>query len=197
MDQRARLQRDGYILLRQAIAPDLLDSLRSAFDAGVKPADQWPVPRGTDQRHSLLADNRHVQAVCRLPQVLAAVGVLIGEAITLATKGICDPFDDVQGVGNSFEMELFLESTDIPRYALGKPGKVDLLKGSWAFELPEHVAAFGQCSLVTRLLRWMHLAHQLKPTSPTRKPHTNQRYFGMQAGVVRKPRHPLNTCVAG
>ena len=84
MDERARLQRDGYILLRQAIAPDLLDGLRSAFDAGVKPADQWPVPRGTDYRHSLLDDNRHVQAVCRLPQVLAAVGTLIGEGFFLA-----------------------------------------------------------------------------------------------------------------
>ena len=84
MDERQRLQRDGYVLLRQAIAPEWLAGLRSAFDAGVKPADQWPVPRGMDYRHSLLDDNPSVQAVCRLPQVLAAVGALIGEVFFLA-----------------------------------------------------------------------------------------------------------------
>jgi len=74
MDERQRLQRDGYVLLRQAIAPEWLAGLRSAFDASGKPADQWSVPRGMDYRHSLLDDNPSVQAVCRLPQVLAAVG---------------------------------------------------------------------------------------------------------------------------
>ena len=64
-----------------------------------------------------------------------------GEAIILATEGLCDPFDDVQGMGNGFEVELFLESADIPEHARGKPGEVDPLKGSWAFELIEHVAA--------------------------------------------------------
>ena len=84
MDEYERLQRDGYVLLRQAIAPEWLDGLRSAFDAGVKPADQWPVPRGTDYRHSLLDDNPSVQAICHLPQVLAAAGALIGECFFLA-----------------------------------------------------------------------------------------------------------------
>jgi ectoine hydroxylase-related dioxygenase (phytanoyl-CoA dioxygenase family) len=37
-----------------------------------------------DYRHSLLDDNPSVQAVCRLPQVLAAVGALIGEVFFLA-----------------------------------------------------------------------------------------------------------------
>ncbi|WP_277372615.1 phytanoyl-CoA dioxygenase family protein [Pseudomonas sp. AA-38] len=84
MLERERLHRDGYTLLRQAIAPEWLDGLRDAFDAGVKPADQWPVPRGTDYRHSLLDDDPSVQAVCRLPQVLAVVGALIGERFFLA-----------------------------------------------------------------------------------------------------------------
>jgi len=64
-----------------------------------------------------------------------------GEAIILAIEGLCDPFDDVQGMGNGFEVELFLEIADIPEHARGKPGEVDPLKGSWAFELIEHVAA--------------------------------------------------------
>jgi ectoine hydroxylase-related dioxygenase (phytanoyl-CoA dioxygenase family) len=79
-----QLHRDGYVLLRQAIPPDWLDDLRAAFDAGVKPSDQWPVPRGPDWRHSLLDLDPTVQAVCRLPAVLSAVGELIGERFFLA-----------------------------------------------------------------------------------------------------------------
>lgn len=63
-----------------------------------------------------------------------------GDAIILATEGLSDPFDDEEGQGNGFEMELFLETTDIPEHARGKPGEVDPLKYSWAFELIEHVA---------------------------------------------------------
>lgn len=84
MLERERLQRDGYAVLRQAIAPEWLDGLRAVFDAGVKPADQWPVPRGVDYRYSLLDDDPGVQAVCRLPQVLAVVGALIAERFFLA-----------------------------------------------------------------------------------------------------------------
>ena len=63
-----------------------------------------------------------------------------GESILLATEGLSDPFDDVEGMGNGFEMELFLETADIPEHARGKPGDVDPLKYSWAFELLQHVA---------------------------------------------------------
>lgn len=64
-----------------------------------------------------------------------------GESILLATEGLSDPFDDAEGMGNGFEMELFLETADIPVHARGKPGEVDPLKYSWAFELLQHVAA--------------------------------------------------------
>lgn len=74
-----QLHRDGYALLRGVIPADWLGHLRRAFDAGVKPADQWPVPRGVDWRHSLLDLDARVQSVCRLPEVLAVVGELIGE----------------------------------------------------------------------------------------------------------------------
>ncbi|WP_462380915.1 suppressor of fused domain protein [Pseudomonas sp. Marseille-QA0892] len=63
-----------------------------------------------------------------------------GDAIALATEGLSDPFDDEEGEGNGFEMELFLETANIPVHARGKPGEVDPLKSSWAFELIEHVA---------------------------------------------------------
>jgi len=61
-------------------------------------------------------------------------------AIILATEGLSDPFDDAEGLGNGFEMELFLETCDIPEHAQGPLGEVDPFKRSWAFELIEHVA---------------------------------------------------------
>jgi hypothetical protein len=63
-----------------------------------------------------------------------------GEAIILATEGLSDPFDDTEGMGNGFEMELFVETADIPEHAYGPVGEVDPFKRSWAFELVEHVA---------------------------------------------------------
>lgn len=79
-----QLHRDGYTLLRGAIPADWLDDLRAAFDAGVRPSEQWPVPRGSDWRHSMVDLDAKVQAVCRLPNVLAAVGHLIGERFFLS-----------------------------------------------------------------------------------------------------------------
>lgn len=81
---RDRLHRDGYALLRRAIPAEWLDDLRNAFDAGVKPSEQWSVPRGPGWRHALLDLDPKVQAVCRLPRLLATVGVLIGERFFLA-----------------------------------------------------------------------------------------------------------------
>lgn len=84
MINREQLHRDGYVLLRQAIPADWLNDLRAAFDAGVEPSDQWPVPRSADWRHSLLDLDSRVQAVCRLPAMLAVVGKLIGERFFLS-----------------------------------------------------------------------------------------------------------------
>jgi ectoine hydroxylase-related dioxygenase (phytanoyl-CoA dioxygenase family) len=84
MAGREQLHRDGYALLRGAIPAEWLDGLRAVFDAGVRPSDQWPVPRGMDWRHSMLDDDARVQAVCRLPQVLAVAGELIAERFFLS-----------------------------------------------------------------------------------------------------------------
>ncbi|GAC1033223.1 hypothetical protein thsps21_40520 [Pseudomonas sp. No.21] len=84
MSNPEQLHRDGYALLRQAVPAEWLDALRATFDAGVKPSDQWPVPRGRDWRHSLLDHDPRVRAVCRLPSLLAVVGELIGERFFLA-----------------------------------------------------------------------------------------------------------------
>ena len=79
-----QLHQEGCILLRRVIPAEWLEDLRAAFDAGVKPSDQWPVPRGADWRHSLVDLDPKVQAVCRLPEVLAAAGTLIGERFFLS-----------------------------------------------------------------------------------------------------------------
>lgn len=63
-----------------------------------------------------------------------------GDSIILATDGLSDPFDDAEGFGNGFEMELFAESADIPEAHRGVPGDVSALSDSWLFELVEHVA---------------------------------------------------------
>ncbi|MCO8164316.1 suppressor of fused domain protein [Pseudomonas sp. 21LCFQ010] len=63
-----------------------------------------------------------------------------GESVLLASDGLSDPFDDVEGGGNGFEMELFIETADLAAPFRGRAGEVDPLKGSWAFELLEHVA---------------------------------------------------------
>ncbi|WP_324726671.1 phytanoyl-CoA dioxygenase family protein, partial [Pseudomonas chlororaphis] len=84
MTDREQLHRQGYVLLRRAIPAEWLDDLRATFDAGVLSSNQWPVPRGMDWRHSLLDSDSKVQAVCRLPQVLAVVGELIGERFFLS-----------------------------------------------------------------------------------------------------------------
>ncbi len=75
---------DGYARLPAAIPSEWLAGLRTTFDACTKPSDQWPVPREASWRYSLLDLDPTVQAVCRLPQVLAAVGTLIGERFFLS-----------------------------------------------------------------------------------------------------------------
>lgn len=79
MIDREQLHRDGHVVLRNAIPADWLPDLRAAFDAGVTPVDQWPVPRSNQWRYSLLDLDARVQDVCRLPSMLAVVGALIGE----------------------------------------------------------------------------------------------------------------------
>jgi hypothetical protein len=62
--------------------------------------------------------------------------------IILATEGLSDPFDGVEGddLGNGFEMELFVETPDIPDHAQGAPGDVYPFADSWTFELLRCVA---------------------------------------------------------
>lgn len=84
MVDREQLHRDGYVLLRRAIPVEWLDELRATFDAGVKPSHRWSVPRAAGWRHSLVDLDTKIQAVCRLPKMLAVVGELIGERFFLS-----------------------------------------------------------------------------------------------------------------
>ena len=85
------LHRDGFVLLRGLIPPGWLEELRAVFEAGVIPSEQWPVPRGVDWRHALVDLDSRVQAMCRLPELLAAAGALIGERFFLAQVEGRDP----------------------------------------------------------------------------------------------------------
>jgi ectoine hydroxylase-related dioxygenase (phytanoyl-CoA dioxygenase family) len=84
MINREQLHQDGYALLRGAIPANWLETLRAAFEAGVRPSDAWPVPRGTEWRHSLLDLDPQIQAMCRLPALLEVVAALIGSRYFLA-----------------------------------------------------------------------------------------------------------------
>jgi Phytanoyl-CoA dioxygenase (PhyH) len=78
------LDEQGYLLLRGAIPADWIGPLRNAFEAGVMPSAQWPVPRGADWRHSQLDLDATVQRVCRLPVMLAAAGHVLQRPFFLA-----------------------------------------------------------------------------------------------------------------
>ena len=72
------------MVARNAIPAEWIEPLRDAFEAGYRPSDQWPVPRGADIRHALLDGNPFVQRVCRLPFLLAAAAHIIAEPFFLA-----------------------------------------------------------------------------------------------------------------
>ena len=78
------LGEEGYLVLRKAIPADWIEPLRAAFEAGVVPCEQWPVPRGHDWRHALVDLEEAVQRVCRLPALLAAVRHVLGGPFFLA-----------------------------------------------------------------------------------------------------------------
>lgn len=86
LDAHARdaLDADGYLLLRAAIPADWIAPIRAAFDAGVLASDEWPVPRQASWRHAQVDLDAHVQRVCRLPMLLAAVRHLLGAPFFLS-----------------------------------------------------------------------------------------------------------------
>jgi hypothetical protein len=93
-DQAIALNRNGYLLLRDAVPEVWRDDLRMAFDAGVGGEDQWNAPRGPGWRHSLLDLDPVVQRTCRLPSLLAAAGQLIGGPFFLAQVEGREPLHD-------------------------------------------------------------------------------------------------------
>ena len=78
------LDTHGYLVLRGALEPESVTRLRTAFDAGVVPPGDWPVPRSGEWRHSLLDLDPDVQRVCRLPALIDGVRHLIKQPFFLA-----------------------------------------------------------------------------------------------------------------
>lgn len=75
---------EGYALLRGAIPDSFVEPLRAAFEAGYRPSDQWPAPRGQDWRHALVDLDPTVGRSVRAPSLLRAVDALLGQPFFLA-----------------------------------------------------------------------------------------------------------------
>lgn len=91
VDNARQLDACGYVVLRNLIPADWIAPLRAAFESGVMPSGQWPVPRGHDWRHALLDLDPTVQRVCRLPLLLAAARHLLRRPFFLAQVEGRDP----------------------------------------------------------------------------------------------------------
>ncbi|MBI1685427.1 phytanoyl-CoA dioxygenase family protein [Caulobacter hibisci] len=76
------LEREGYLLLREAVPESWRQALRDAFDAGI--LEQWPVPRAAGWRHALVDLDPTVLKTCRLPALLAAAGRILSEPFFLS-----------------------------------------------------------------------------------------------------------------
>ncbi len=92
--QAAALDRDGYLLLRAAVPEAWGDALRDAFDAGVGAEDQWAAPRGPGWRHALIDLDPTVREACRLPDLLAAAGRMLGGPFFLCQVEGREPLAD-------------------------------------------------------------------------------------------------------
>lgn len=93
-EQAAALDRDGYLLLRGAVPETWREALRDAFDAGVGTEGQWTAPRGAGWRHALVDLDATVQRTCRLPQLLAATGRMLGGPFFLCQVEGREPLPD-------------------------------------------------------------------------------------------------------
>jgi hypothetical protein len=83
-DDARRLDEDGFLLSRGLVPADWIEPLRIAFEAGVRPSHEWPVPRGADWRHALVDLDPTVQRVCRLPTLLAGALHVLGQPFFVA-----------------------------------------------------------------------------------------------------------------
>ncbi len=92
MEADARmLDAQGYVILRGAVAPDVLERLRERFEACVLAADRWPGPRERSRRHAMLDNDAETRSFCLSPQMLAAVARVIPHRFFLTAVQGRDP----------------------------------------------------------------------------------------------------------
>ncbi|MGA7674239.1 MAG: phytanoyl-CoA dioxygenase family protein [Rhizomicrobium sp.] len=144
------LDRDGYLVLRGAIAHDRIDPLRERFERAVRPIEEWPVPREFGTRHAMLDKDEAFRDVCLLPTVLAGVYHILKRRFFLATFQGRDPCEN--GGYQNLHRD-WPEQRDIPR-------NVAVL----AFLDP-----FGPANGATRVVPGSHLADGPVPQSDPRE----------------------------
>lgn len=88
------LDRDGYIILRGAIAANAVADLIERFEAAVLEPEKWPTPREHHTRHAMLNGDEAVRAVCLAPDVLAILTHMFGTRFFLADVQGRDPLPD-------------------------------------------------------------------------------------------------------
>ena len=89
-EEGASLDRDGYVVLRGAIAP-MGDRLRARFEDAILAPHLWPAPRESDWRHAFLDADPDTRAACLAPRLLAACHHMFKSRFFLATVQGRDP----------------------------------------------------------------------------------------------------------
>lgn len=93
-EEAARLDHDGYVVLRGVFDSARVARLREIFEAKMLAPDKWPVPRELDTRHAMLEGDDEVRCACLAPPILSTLHRMFGQRFFLADVQGRDPLPD-------------------------------------------------------------------------------------------------------
>ncbi len=76
-EERAALDREGYVVLRGVYDAAQCARLRETFERTYVPSHEWPMPRGAGTRHAMLDNEPEAWAAALAPRVLACAQYLL------------------------------------------------------------------------------------------------------------------------